>query len=188
MPLKVRIKIIVVILLAALVGLALGFFSPWWGISFLILAILYAEMIYPKWNFFGQAILNVKDKGPHKVALTFDDGPSPWTEDILDELKRRGVKASFFVLGKNVERYPEIAQRIKNEGHHLGVHAYSHQKLHWKGPEFIREELDKSETAFQRFGIAHDPLIRFPHGFKNIFCVLEAKRRGLQVCGWGRGV
>lgn len=66
-------------------------------------------------------------KNSSKVFLTFDDGPSEsYTSKILDILKENGAKATFFVCGKNVERYPEIAKRIVKEGHTIANHTYSH--------------------------------------------------------------
>ncbi len=63
------------------------------------------------------------------VFLTFDDGPTPGiTEWILDELARHGAKATFFCLGRNVEAYPELYERILDEGHRVGNHTYGHLK------------------------------------------------------------
>lgn len=64
-----------------------------------------------------------------EVFLTFDDGPTPEiTPWVLDQLKQYDFKATFFCLGKNVEQYPEIFQRILDEGHAVGNHTYSHQR------------------------------------------------------------
>lgn len=66
---------------------------------------------------------------PEGVYLTFDDGPTPGvTEWILETLKKHNAKATFFVLGKNAEMYPDLYQRIISEGHKVGNHTYSHQK------------------------------------------------------------
>ncbi|MCK4345957.1 MAG: polysaccharide deacetylase family protein, partial [Bacteroidales bacterium] len=63
----------------------------------------------------------------NKVFLTFDDGPDPEvTPWVLDLLNQYNAKATFFCLGKNVERHPDIFQRIKDEGHAVGNHSYSH--------------------------------------------------------------
>ncbi|UQU65811.1 bifunctional polysaccharide deacetylase/glycosyltransferase family 2 protein [Couchioplanes caeruleus] len=67
---------------------------------------------------------------PRTLALTFDDGPDPrWTPRILDVLRRHHARATFFVLGANVARYPELTRRIVAEGHELGVHTYTHADL-----------------------------------------------------------
>ncbi len=64
------------------------------------------------------------------VALTFDDGPDPdWTPQILDILKAGGVKAAFFMVGANMEKYPDLVRRIVNEGHAIGVHTYTHPNI-----------------------------------------------------------
>ncbi len=188
MPLKVRLKVTFIVF--ALCGLDLLLWVLAWplGLLFMLAALLGAEMIYPKWNFFGKALLNVKKAGPRAIALTFDDGPSEWTSKILDTLNTEKIKATFFLLGSNLLRHPEIARRIKNEGHGVGLHAFSHTKMHLKNPEFIKKELDQTEAAFKSLGIEHDNLFRFPHGFKNFFGVRELKRRGWILCGWGRGV
>jgi len=67
---------------------------------------------------------------PGLVALTFDDGPDPrWTPAILDILKQEGVPATFFVIGKNGQAYPDLLRRIVNEGHELGNHTFTHPNL-----------------------------------------------------------
>src|SRR3954469_10854644 len=77
------------------------------------------------------------------VALTFDDGPNPdATPPILDALAERGVKATFFILGRHAERWPELVRRVANEGHAIGNHGYYHRKLHLKSPRYVREDLE----------------------------------------------
>ncbi len=188
MPVKVKIQIVIAIALAALVIFAFSAVSLVASALLTIIAILYVEMIYPRWNFFGDAILDVKDRGPHAVAITFDDGPSEWTAKILDVLRDEKVKATFFLLGINVERHPAIAARIQNEGHTIGYHGYSHTKFHWRGRGFIHEDLNRCAAAFKSAGLNPAPIIRFPHGVKNFFAVREAKNRNLEICSWGRGV
>lgn len=61
------------------------------------------------------------------VYLTFDDGPSPYTTKILNELKKRGIKATFFVIGDQVKMYPDLAKRIVDEGHAIGIHTNTHK-------------------------------------------------------------
>ena len=64
----------------------------------------------------------------NEVVLTFDDGPHPeYTPELLDLLKQRNVKATFFVIGENAAKYPEIIGRIVNEGHKIGIHSFYHK-------------------------------------------------------------
>ncbi len=106
--------------------------------------------------FFDQAVLVRRNtvyrvKGPQKLAaLTFDDGPSPlWTPRILDELKRAGVKATFFVLGEHVVKYPEVAQRIVAEGHEIGNHTFTHHGLLYYTMDELEKEVRDAERAIK---------------------------------------
>jgi len=78
------------------------------------------------------------------VALTFDDGPSPnWTPLILDELKKADVKATFFMLGEHVAKYPNVARRVAHEGHEIENHTNTHHVLiYYKAYELIKEVKD----------------------------------------------
>src|SRR5581483_3726501 len=77
---------------------------------------------------FGRPITRVPAPGK-RVALTFDDGPNPDTTPlILDALRDRGVKATFFILGRHAEQWPDIARRVADEGHAIGNHGYYHRK------------------------------------------------------------
>lgn len=73
-----------------------------------------------------------------KIAITFDDGPSVYTEELLDGLKDRGVKATFFVIGKSAVSYPDIVKRESNEGHLVGNHTYNHVEITKIGANFAR--------------------------------------------------
>jgi peptidoglycan/xylan/chitin deacetylase (PgdA/CDA1 family) len=77
-----------------------------------------------------KVLLDKKAEHPKQIALTFDDGPHPkYTEQILDGLAKRKVKATFFVLGRNVTGKEEIVKRIYKEGHLIGNHTYNHVRL-----------------------------------------------------------
>jgi cellulose synthase/poly-beta-1,6-N-acetylglucosamine synthase-like glycosyltransferase/peptidoglycan/xylan/chitin deacetylase (PgdA/CDA1 family)/spore germination protein YaaH len=88
--------------------------------------------------------------GEHQVAITFDDGPDPrWTPKVLDILKAANVKAAFFLVGVNAERYPELVRRIVNEGHEIGNHTYYHPNLSLCWPEHIRLELNATQLLLE---------------------------------------
>ena len=91
------------------------------------------------------------NRNANKIALTFDDGPNPFfTEKVLDILKEHDVKATFFVLGKWVEMYPEIVSRIYNDGHIVGNHSYSHEKDDFDLAEMVITKITKQTSKFIR--------------------------------------
>jgi len=88
------------------------------------------------------------------VALTFDDGPSPvWTPKILDELKRAGIKATFFMLGEHVAKYPDIAKRVAADGHEIENHSWDHHVLiYYKSEELYKQIKDTEKTILDVTG------------------------------------
>ena len=99
------------------------------------------------------------------LAMTFDDGPHPQhTPRLLDMLKQRGIKATFFVVGQNAAQYPEILKRMVAEGHELANHSYSHPILNPLGEGGIREQLDKTHQAVLGATGVTMKLLRPPYG------------------------
>jgi len=85
-----------------------------------------------------------------KIALTIDDGPAdPYTADILDELKQLNVKATFFLIGQNAERYPGLVRRIWREGHEIGNHSYTHPNIGTMPRDRAMLELNATQRVFQ---------------------------------------
>src|SRR6266516_2430623 len=102
--------------------------------------------------------------GEHQVAITFDDGPDPrWTPQILDILKAANVKAAFFLVGVNAERYPGLVRRIVNEGHEIGNHTYYHPNLALCWPEHIRLELNATQLLLETITGRATTLFRPPY-------------------------
>src|SRR5438445_8566464 len=102
--------------------------------------------------------------GEHQVAITFDDGPDPrWTPKILDILKAANVKAAFFLVGVNAERYPGLVRRIVNEGHEIGNHTYYHPNLAHCWPEHIRLELNATQLLLETITGRATTLFRPPY-------------------------
>jgi peptidoglycan/xylan/chitin deacetylase (PgdA/CDA1 family) len=101
------------------------------------------------------------------VALTFDDGPSPQsTEQVLAILREQGVRATFFVTGQAVERHMEAARRIVEEGHELGNHSYSHQRMILKSHDFIAREIEVTDHLIRTAGYEGDIHFRPPYSKK----------------------
>ena len=101
---------------------------------------------------------------PGKLALTFDDGPDPeWTPQILDILKAKGVKASFFVIGANAESYPDLVQRIVAEGHDLGNHTFTHPNLGEFPDVLVKLEINANQRLIEALTGRSMRLFRAPY-------------------------
>lgn len=105
------------------------------------------------------------DELTKKVALTFDDGPNPdYTPELLDELKKRGVPATFFVLGAEVEQYPQLVRRASEEGHLIGVHSYKHVNLRQLSDQQAVEQVNRTNEAIHAACGQYASYIRPPYG------------------------
>jgi len=102
------------------------------------------------------------------LAITFDDGPHPKnTPRLLDMLKERGLKATFYVIGQNVVLYPEIMQRIVAEGHEIGNHSYTHPALTKCSAAKVTEEITKTNEAILQACGVKPTTMRPPYGATN---------------------
>jgi peptidoglycan-N-acetylglucosamine deacetylase len=137
---------------------------------------------------FGRPIGSLP-RSSRAVALTFDDGPNPIaTPRILDALAARGVKATFFVLGRHADRWPELVKRMADEGHVVGNHGYFHQKLHVRGPAYVRRDLTMGAESIERAASVRPRLFRAPHGFRSPWVTPIAASLGERTVGWSLGV
>ena len=100
------------------------------------------------------------------VALTFDDGPTKQVEDILALLEKYNVKATFFLIGNEIEKNREEAERIVVEGHQIGNHTYSHKRMVLKSPSYIRREIEKTDALIRESGYIGKIDFRPPYGKK----------------------
>jgi len=94
-------------------------------------------------------------KDPKKIAITFDDGPDPeWTPKMLDVLKSRNAKATFFLIGVQAEKYPSVAERVFKEGHEIGNHTFTHPDISSISPRYMEMEMNLTEMLFaSRLGV-----------------------------------
>ncbi len=119
------------------------------------------------------------------VALTFDDGPAPTTTPkLLDILAREEVPATFFVLGSQVEKYPEIVKRAALEGHEIGNHTWKHDRLTSLPSKAARKDLDKTNRMIEKASGTAPTLLRPPYGSTNKKVAKVAKQSGLAVILW----
>lgn len=113
----------------------------------------------------GVASQNAGAVEKNKIAITFDDGPNPdYTVKLLEGLQKRGVKATFFVLGAEVEKYPDIVKKIDSEGHLIGVHSYEHVNFGQIGDEAAIEQIEKTQEAIYQVTGKYAGYIRPPYG------------------------
>lgn len=108
---------------------------------------------------------------PKTMYLTFDDGPTAENTDVvLDILKEHNIKATFFLVGESVERYPEVAKRIAQEGHTIGIHCYNHdyKKLYQSVDSYV-EDFEKAREVVKNATGVEVKLFRFPGGSINAY-------------------
>jgi peptidoglycan/xylan/chitin deacetylase (PgdA/CDA1 family) len=127
---------------------------------------------------FGKIVPRVNAPAP-VVALTFDDGPSSqFTEEILSILREQEVKATFFVIGQALEENMAAAQTIVAEGHELGNHSYSHQRMILKSYPFVRQEIEKTDQLIREAGYEGNIHFRPPYSKKFILLPYYLSRTG----------
>ena len=138
--------------------------------SFLFLAILGIHAVGMRenreWEAVSQKTEGRKEDGiKPKIALTFDDGPHPlYTPLLLEGLRERGVKASFFLIGKNIEGNEEIVKQMAEQGHIVGNHTYNHVKVNDLPPQQACEEMKKTSDLVKEITGETTCYIRPPFG------------------------
>jgi len=128
------------------------------------------------YQLFGEIVPRVNTSRP-VVALTFDDGPvPPYTSELLSILREKNIKATFFVIGQNIEKSPLLAEQIEKEGHELGNHTYSHQRMVFKSYDFIESEIEKTDQLIRKAGHTGEIHFRSPYGKKLFLLPLYLSR------------
>ena len=126
-------------------------------------------------------------KGPPTrtaVALTFDDGPSESTPDLLEILAQYQVRATFFQCGANVRRLPEVTQAVQANGHEIGNHTQSHAALYLKSPQFIYSELARAQDSIADVTGERPRYFRPPYGARWFGLRAAQKKLNLQGIMW----
>jgi len=121
------------------------------------------------------------------VALTFDDGPHPdGTPAVLDVLAQGGARATFFLVGEQVERRPALAREIVAAGHSVALHCHRHRNLLRLAPHQVRRDLGRARDAIEHACGRRPRLYRPPYGVLTASALVEARRLGCRPCLWSR--
>lgn len=158
----------------------------WWWL--LIPVVIYIHLlvfgaIYIQWNFYVKSYSHIANS--KAIALTFDDGPAQYTGVILDVLKKEGVSAAFFSIGKNAVANSEMVKRWHAEGHLVGNHSYDHGfNFDWKSSKAMQEEINKTNLVIAKIAGITPKLFRPPYGVTNPNLAKAITRSGMHSIGW----
>lgn len=162
-------------------GWSLMYYVSFFFIWFLL--VLYGSF-FIRTNYHLQAISSVSIKEKY-VAITFDDGPTDFTNKVLDLLDIHGHKATFFCVGNRIESNPEIIKRIVKEGHLVGNHTYSHSKhIGFKNTKGLIGELIQTDELIKNHTGAYPKYFRPPYGVTNPNIMRAIRKTKHEVIGW----
>lgn len=149
-------------------------------------------LLYGTWRYtksessqlFGE-IVNRVETSRKVVALTFDDGPtSEYTKEILRILDKNGVKATFFLVGKDIQSNPAEAQSIVAAGHEVGNHSFTHGRMLLKGLDFVEAEIEETNKLIRKAGYAGEIYFRPPYGKKLFTLPYYLESRNITSVTW----
>ena len=154
----------------------------------LVLALLLSTTYYlirnPSFSFVVPTITKFQTE-EKLIALSFDDGPNPsCTAQLLDLLEKHQVKASFFLIGKQVKSYPKLAKQILAVGHQVANHSYHHEKMIFKRQSYIEQDLLKTDALLQNLGCHNLDFYRPPYGYSFIKLPRVLKKHKKQLVTW----
>lgn len=155
--------------------------------SLLLLCLLlfgsYELMNARSYQLFGN-ITNSIETDEKVVALTFDDGPTKNVEQVLHLLEQYNAKATFFLIGQDIEKFPEETKAIIEADHQVGNHTFSHARMIFKSPTFIKEEIDKTDELIHEAGYKGEIDFRPPNGKKLVFLPYYLKQQEKETITW----
>ena len=150
-------------------------------------ALVYAgyNTMAPRSQLYGRTFIGIGDKR-RELALTYDDGPNdPHTLRLLEVLSKYNVKATFFLIGRYVDRRPDIVRELVASGHIIANHTYTHPNLVFQSQAQFRNELSRCERALDdAVGNNHAPLFRPPFGGRRPAVFRTLTNAGLQPILW----
>ena len=154
--------------------------------SLIVGGALLAMAVLPGNSFYGETITSGKvADGKKLVALTFDDGPyPPFTQNLLAVLEEKQIKATFFVVGNNASKYPEVVRQIAEQGHEVALHAGEHKDFLKLNSSELAGNISSGKNMLEELTGKPVKYIRPPHGFRDWAVMEEASHNGLKVVNW----
>jgi peptidoglycan-N-acetylglucosamine deacetylase len=134
-------------------------------LALLVLFGTYKLMNSRTYQFFGGITQQVETEDK-VVALTFDDGPTENIPGLLPLLEKYNAKATFFLIGNEMEKFPGEAEKLVTAGHQIGNHTYSHKRMIFKSPSFIKQEVEKTDKLIRSAGYTGEIDFRPPNSKK----------------------
>ncbi len=134
-------------------------------------------------QFFG-GITHRVNTNEKVIALTFDDAPTKYSDEVVGILEEKGVKATFYTVGQNIEKSPDKAKNIVAHGHELGNHSYSHQRFLLKSFSFVELEIQKTNELIRNVGYKGEITFRPPNGKKLISLPLYLYQHNIKTITW----
>ena len=129
-------------------------------------------------------IVNHVETNEKVVALTFDDGPTDQTEGLIQTLTALDIKATFFLIGSEIEKNPQWAQALAAAGHELGNHSYSHSRMVFRRYGWIAGEIEKTDALIRQAGYQGEIQFRPPNGKKLLLLPLYLRRHDRSTILW----
>src|SRR5690606_32012700 len=182
------IRIIIVI---ACFVVSIGYLYDYWSI-FVFVIVAFIGLGLTAWGvfdirlgYFGKTHFKARGKRLNEVSLTFDDGPCPYTVQVLDLLDRYEMKATFFCIGQQVLKYPEIAKRIIDSGHSIGNHDFTHRKdIAFANAVEMGKEIKLADITIMKITKSVTSMYRSPFRMTNPNVIKACKAANKEIIGW----
>lgn len=187
--LKHKITVSLCIFILLILGVLYFFVElKWW--YFLLLFLFWLTLTVwgssdIRLGYFAKTYCNNPSEKQRKIGLSFDDGPHPITENVLDVLQKNNVKATFFCIGTQIEKHPDIFKRILAEGHIIGNHSYSHSNSFGIfSTKKVKEEIEHTNKIIEQFSGKKALFFRPPFGVTNPRIAKAIRQTKHFAIGW----
>jgi peptidoglycan-N-acetylglucosamine deacetylase len=134
-------------------------------------------------QFFGTLVSRI-ETDEKVVALTLDDAPTFWSDEVIGLLDEQQVKATFYLVGKAIEKLSEQAKRVADAGHELGNHSYSHERFLLRSPQFIASQIEQTNSLIRKTGYIGHITFRPPNGKKLFGLPLYLAKNNITTIMW----